>query len=108
MQQNTVVSKHVLYVPSSPLLCAYPLMVCVAKKPFVQEEVIAQFRWLIASMPWVNQYLLLHVLKLLTAFTKKAENNRMNTSSEWSSLYPFLKRGLTILPLNVSSLDGRV
>ena len=81
-------------------------MVCAAKKPFVQEEVIAQFKRLIASMPRANQYLLLYVLDLLTVFARKAEKNRMNASSEWSSLYPFLKHGLTILPLNFSSLDG--
>lgn len=61
-----------------------------AKKPFMQEEVIAQYKRLIASMPRANQYLLLYVLDLLTVFARKAEKNRMNASSKWSFLHPFL------------------
>jgi hypothetical protein len=55
-----------------------------AKKPFLQEEAIVQFKRLIASMPRANQYLLLYVLDLLTVFARKAEKNRMNASSEWA------------------------
>jgi hypothetical protein len=79
-----------------------------ARKPFVQEEVIAQFKRLIASIPRANQYLLLYVLDLLTVFARRAEKNRMNASSEWGFLYPFFRRRLTILfvmPFVVVSLD---
>jgi hypothetical protein len=68
-----------------------------AKKPFMQEEVIVQYKRLIASMPGANQYLLLYVLDLLTVFARKVEKNRMNASSEWGFLYPFFRRRLTIL-----------
>jgi len=67
-------------------------MTCnAAKRPFVQEDVIAQFKRLIASMPRANQYLLLYVLDLLTVFARRAEKNRMNASSEWRFLYPFFR-----------------
>jgi hypothetical protein len=55
-----------------------------AKKPFSQDEVIAQYKRLISSMPRANQYLLLYVLDLLTVFARRAERNRMNASSEWA------------------------
>jgi len=87
-------------------------MICdldAAKKPFVQEEVIAQFKRLIASMPRANQYLLLYVLDLLTVFARKAEKNRMNASSEWGFPYPYFRRRRTtliVVPFSVVSLDG--
>ncbi|KAF8907295.1 hypothetical protein CPB84DRAFT_1744675 [Gymnopilus junonius] len=53
----------------------------MAKEPFNQEEVIANYKSLIRRMPRPNQYLLLYVLDLLSVFARKSDKNLMTATN---------------------------
>lgn len=53
----------------------------IAKKPYNQEEVIANYKRLIRLMPRPNQYLLLYLLDLLSVFARKSDKNLMTPAN---------------------------
>ncbi|TFY51896.1 hypothetical protein EVG20_g10789 [Dentipellis fragilis] len=69
-------------------LTQMPFRDAIAKKPYNQDEVIATYKRLIASMPRANQYLLLYVLDLLSVFARKSAKNLMTAQSASAPLAP--------------------